>query len=349
MYSHPSDTQPRSSLKHKVLQFAFDTGLIRAGRSLWAKSLTVVNYHRIDDPYRKDFDSFKPNVSATPQDFDRQMEYLAKWFHVVSLKDIVEWLDGRRDLPPYAALITFDDGYLDNYTSAFPILRKYNFPALIFLTTGHIGTDAPFYWDMAAYCFSHTENDHLTFPDGHVEGWSDQQQLERVSKNWIELMKTLPQNEKLKYVGNLPVLLGVSVPAGFFQTLMMNWDQVREMQKDGVEFGAHTMHHPILTRISLEQVREEVVGSKSRIEEELGEPVLGFAYPNGQASDLNEGIEKIVADAGIRAAFTLLSGPSSLGEVKRNPYAIRRIFISHRHTLPEYALMLSPINRYRSN
>jgi len=347
MYSNPSDTQPRSSLKRKVLNFAFGTGLIRAGRGLWSKSLTVVNYHRIDDPYRKDFDSFKPNVSATPQDFERQMGYLAKWFHVISLKDLVEWLDGRKELPPYAALITFDDGYLDNYTSAVPILRKYNFPALIFLTTSHIGTDAPFYWDMAAYCFSHTENDHLTFPDGHVESWSNQKQLERVSKNWIELMKTLPQTEKQIYVQNLPVLLGVSVPPGFFQKLMIDWDQVRELQKGGIEFGAHTMHHPILTRITLGQVKEEVMGSKSKIEAELGEPVLGFAYPNGQAADLNEGIEQIVADSGIRAAFTLLSGPSSLGEVKRNPYAIRRIFISHRHSLAEYAMLLSPLNRYR--
>jgi peptidoglycan/xylan/chitin deacetylase (PgdA/CDA1 family) len=246
-------------------------------------------------------------------------------------------------------LITFDDGYLDNYSSAFPTLRKYDFPALIFLTTGHIGTDAPFYWDMAAYCFSHTQSDHLTFPDGRVEHWSNRQQLEDVSKNWIEFMKTLPQVEKQIYVQNLPVLLGVSIPSGFFQKLMMDWDQVREMRKGGIDFGAHTMHHPILTRIPFEQVRREVVGSKSRIEEKLGEPVLGFAYPNGQATDLNKGIERIVADSGIRAAFTLLNGPSSQREVKRNPYAIRRIFISHRHSLPEFAMMLNPINRYRSN
>ena len=349
MYSNPSDTRPRSSLKRKVLDLAYETGLIRLGRGLWAKSLTVVNYHRIDNPQRADFDSFKPNVSATPQDFERQMEYLAKWFNVVSLKDVIEWLDDRKDLPPYAALITFDDGYLDNYTSAFPILRKYNFPALIFLTTGHIGTDVPFYWDMAAYCFSHTENDHVTFPDGHVERWSTQQQLEQVSKNWIEVMKTLPQAEKQIYVQNLPVLLGVSIPTGFFQKLMMDWDQVREMHKGKVEFGAHTMRHPILTRISLDQVKEEITGSKTRIEEELGEPVLGFAYPNGQASDWNEGIERIVANAGLRAAFTLLGGPSSLDEVKRNPFAIRRIFISHRHSLAEYAMLLTPFNRYRSN
>ena len=349
MYSNQAETETRSSLKRKMLNLAYETGLIRAGRSLWARSLTVVNYHRIDDPYRKDFDSFKPNVSATPQDFDRQLDYLAKWFNVVSLSDIVEWLDGRKDLPPYAALITFDDGYLDNYTSAFPILHKFNFPALIFLTTGHIGTDAPFYWDMAAYCFAHTRSDNLTFPDGRVEHWSNQSELDQVSKNWIEFMKTLPHMEKQAYVENLPVLLEVSIPAGYFQKLMMDWDQVREMHQGGIEFGAHTVHHPILTRISPEQAREEVTGSKIRTEEELGEPVRGFAYPNGQASDLNEGIEKIVADSGIRAAFTLLNGPSSRTEVKRNPYAIRRIFISHRHSLAEYAMLLSPINRYRSN
>jgi peptidoglycan/xylan/chitin deacetylase (PgdA/CDA1 family) len=349
MYSDPPPARPHSSLKRKLLNLAYQTGLIRLGRSYWTKSLTVVNYHRIDDPHRADFDSFKPNVSATPQGFARQMEYLAKWFHVISLQDIVDWLDGRSELPPHAALITFDDGYLDNYTSAFPILHKYKLPALIFLTTEHIGTDTPFYWDMAAYCFSHTENDHLTFPDGHVEGWSDQRQLERVSQNWIELMKTLPQTEKQIYVDNLPVLLGVSIPAGFFQKLMLDWDQVREMQNGRIEFGAHTMHHPILTRISLEQVRAELTGSKSRIEEELEKPVLGFAYPNGQASDWNEGIERVVAEAEFRAAFTLISGPSSLVEVKRNPFAIRRIFISHRHSLAEYALLLSPFNLYRRN
>ena len=349
MYSHRPEVQPRSSLKHKLLNLAYETGLIRAGRGLWSKSLTVVNYHRIDDPYRKDFDSFKPNVSATPQDFDRQLAYLANWFNVVSLNDIVEWLDGHKELPPYAALITFDDGYLDNYTSAFPILRKHNLPALIFLTTGHIGTDAPFYWDMAAYCFAHTQSDHVTFPDGRIERWSNPEQWERVSKNWIEFMKTLPQAEKNIYVENLPLLMEVSIPAGFFQRLMMNWDQVREMQNHGIEFGAHTIHHPILTRIPREEVREEVMGSKKRIEEELGKQVVGFAYPNGQASDFNESIERIVADSGIRGAFTLLNGPSSQGEVKRNPYAIRRIFISHRHSLAEFAMLLSPINRNRSN
>ena len=348
MYSTETGNKPRSSLKSKLIGLADSSGLIRAGRGLWAKSLTVVNYHRIEDPYRKDFDSFKPNVSATPEDFDRQMDYLAKWFHVVSVRDIVQWLDGKKELPPYAALITFDDGYLDNYRNAFPILRAHNFPALIFLTTGHIGTDAAFYWDMAAYCFHHTKKDQLNFPSGPSEHWSTPQQRDQVSRDWIELMKTLPHQERLRHVQQLPEALGVSIPQGFFKNLMMDWDQIREMHRAGIEFGAHTMTHPILTRVSLDEVRAEVGGSKSRIESEIREPVLSFAYPNGQAADLNDPIEKIVAETGIRVAFTLLNGPTSQEEARRNPFAIRRIFISYKHSLPEYAALLSPINRYRS-
>lgn len=343
-----SEEKSRSSVKKKLIDLAHTTGLIRAGRGLWAKSLTVINYHRIDDPYRNDFDSFQPNVSATPEDFDRQMDYLAQWFHMISTKDLVGWLDGHNELPRHAALITFDDGYLDNYTVAYPILRAHRFPALIFLTTEHIGTDAPFYWDLAAYCFQHTKNDRIAFPNGKTECWSNPHERDEVGKHWIESLKSLPHAERLEYVQQLPLILEVSVPEGFFKKLMMSWDQVKEMQEGGIEFGAHTMTHPILTRISLDQVRMEVGGSKARIERELGEPCLSFAYPNGQASDVDDQIEKIVADTGIRAAFTLLNGPCSLDEVKRDPYAIRRIFISYKHSLSEYAALLSPINRYRS-
>lgn len=346
MYGQSSRMGSGRSWKNRAIQLADTTGLLRAGRGLWARSLTVVNYHRIGDPHRSDFDSFKPNVSATPEDFDRQMDYLAKWFNVVSLNEVVEWLDGRKELPPHAALITFDDGYRDNFTTAYPSLRRHQFSALIFLTTEHIDTDRPFYWDLAAYCFYHTQKDSVSLPDGKILHWTHAEQREKTLKDWVESLKKLPQVEKDAWIDRLPEALGVSIPMGFFRGLMMNWEQVREMQKDGIEFGAHTMHHPILTRIPLEQVCKEVEGSKSKIEAETGKPVLGFAYPNGQSADLNPQIEKAVADTGIRAAFTLLNGPSPLSEVKRNPYAIRRIFISHRHSLPVFAALLHPLNRY---
>ena len=166
---HENPTQ-RSSITKKLISLAYNTGLIRLGRQFFANSLTVLNYHRIDE-LQNNLDNFQPNISATPTSFDQQMSYLSRWFTVVSLQDVTNWVLQNKPLPRYAALITFDDGYLDNYTNAFPILKKYNFPAVIYLTSGHIGSNRPFYWDLVAYCFYHTERNKILFPDGVERGW----------------------------------------------------------------------------------------------------------------------------------------------------------------------------------
>lgn len=339
-------SKTRSSLRHRLLDFFNETGLIRTGRGLWAQSLTVLNYHRIGDPDLPTFDTFRPNISATPEQFNAQMDYVGRWFNVVSVQDVLNWLDGHTNLPPFAALISFDDGYLDNYRHAYPILRAHQFPAVIFLATDHIGTDRPFFWDLAAYCFHHTRHRSISFPDGDARHWTDVESRMLAAQAWTEQLKSLPESEKGHWVEKLPAQLDVSIPPGFFQNLMLTWDLVREMRQNGIDFGAHSMRHPILTRIPLDAAEAEVAGSKSRIEAELGRPVHSFAYPNGQVADFNGDIERIVSKCGIRMAFSLLNGPSSLKEVKQNPLAIRRIFVSHKHSLGHFAFLLSRLNRY---
>jgi peptidoglycan/xylan/chitin deacetylase (PgdA/CDA1 family) len=321
--------------------------LVRAGRGLWADSLTVLNYHRIGDVSQDGFDTFKPTVSASAEGFAAQMDYTLRWFNAVSLGDVVRWLDGQAKLPPHAALITFDDGYLDNYTLAYPILRERNLPAAIFLTTGHIEQDVPFYWELLAYCFYHTGRDAITFPNGAQMQWKDAAERNRVAMDLAESLKVLPEDEKAAWVSRLASTLDVSVPGGFFRNLMMTWEQVREMSRGGIEFGGHTVRHPILSRVSLERAGAEISDSKARVERELGKPVLGFAYPNGGRVDFNREIEKLAEQAGYRTAFSLINGPTSLREIKRNPFAIRRIFISHRHSIHEFAVLTNWVNRYR--
>jgi prepilin-type processing-associated H-X9-DG protein len=309
----------------------------------------VVNYHRVEDLNRPGFDSFKPNISAHPQEFDRQMAYLKEWFNVITLETLVDWLDQGSDLPPYAALITFDDGYLDNYTHAYTILRQHGLPALIFLTTGHIGTDAAFSWDLAAYCFYHSGRGNILFPDGVEQRWADRAALDGIIKAWVEALKTLPEAERQQWSDRLPGLLDVSVPQGYFRRLMLDWDLVREMNAGGISFGGHTVTHPILTRIPEEQARAEIRQSKAKIEKETANPVLAFAYPNGMSADFSSGLISAVTAAGYRTAFTLLNGPTTWRAAKEHPFEIRRIFISHRHTLPDFAALLSPLNRLLGN
>lgn len=337
-----------SSKTKALVSLAYKSGLIKVGHSLWANSLTVLNYHRIEDPFKKDLDSFLPNISASPKEFRNQMEYLKQWFNVVSIKDVSNWLTGKGSLPTHAALITFDDGYLDNYSNAYPILQEYGFPAIVYLSVGHIASDNPFYWDLVAYCFKYTNVDYFKFPDQTIHTWDNTEESLKISKKFIEMMKLLPDSEKQIWISDLQKQLNVSIPNNTFRKLMMSWDQVREMNQNGIDFGGHTINHPILTRVSPSVAYNEIKGSKDKIEEELNCAIDSFAYPNGMKSDFNMEIQTIVAKSGYKTAFTLLNGPTPLSEVKNNPYTIRRCFISHSHTLQQFSILVSPFNRLRS-
>ncbi len=330
----------------KILLFLYKSGFLRFVQMMHSQYLTVLTYHRIADPTRKGFDTFKPNVSATPRDFNLQMDVISRWFNIISINDVASWLLRKSTLPPNAALITFDDGYLDNYFQAYPILRKYGIPGLIFLTTKHIGSDLPFYWDLVANYFYNSTYDQLSLPILGSHSWENRLQLETVIHKVIESLKKISEYEKLRLISQLPDRLGVASSPGKLPKLMMNWDQVRDLSVKGIDFGGHTMTHPILTRISGQQARKEIDGSKNKIESEIERQVICFAYPNGQLGDFNSSTKQMVSEVGYQAAFSLINGPNSYKSIREDPFGIRRVFISHKDTLPRFAFKVSGINRF---
>ncbi len=329
----------------RITELFFQVGLFDVIHKLWPKRLTVLAYHRIDDPNSPDFDTFKPNVSATPSNFAAQMDYISRRFNVISIDEVVAWLRGQQALPPNPALITFDDGYRDNLDYALPVLQARNLPAVVFLATAYIGQASPFYWDLIAYCFHHTVQDGVDLPLGGRRQWDDEGSRTAVMMGWFDVLKKLPDDEKCSAVRQLPQALGVSIPESAFAGLTMTWDQVRTMVANRVDMGAHTQSHPILTRVSLEQVRTEVKGSKERIEAEINRPVTSFAYPNGLPADFNPALQAMLPQVGIEAAFTLVPGPARLPEARREPMAIRRIFIGYKDTAPRFAAKVMGIPR----
>ncbi len=309
------------------------------------RKLTVLAYHRINNPYAPNFDTFTPNVSANPAQFTAQMAYLARRYSVVSIDDVTAWLRGEQSLPDYPALITFDDGYFDNFKYAMPILKKFGFPAIVFLATDYIGKSKPFFWDFAAYCFFHTDKTSATFPLAGELHWHNAESRTLTLVNWLNQLKTISDTEKWAHIHNLPNLLNVAVPDDAFAGTMMTWTQVKEMIANNVAMGAHTMSHPVLTRVSSKQARAEIIGSKACIEAEAGVSVTAFAYPNGLAADFTAGIQRDLASTKIEVAFTLLPGPASFAEIQENTFAIRRIFLSHKDSFPRFVAKLTGLPR----
>jgi peptidoglycan/xylan/chitin deacetylase (PgdA/CDA1 family) len=337
-------------LRQRLMEAAYQSGLLDAFHRVGGeRRLTVLAYHRIDDPHAPGFDTFKPNVSATPAAFAAQMDFVRRRFNVVSEREVVGWLRGGDTLPAHPLLITFDDGYRDNLLNALPILRERGLPAVVFLATDYVGSDTPFNWDLAAYCFHHTAQSEADLPTIGHQSWNGEQSREAVMNRLLAALKTLPDAESRVAYQALPQALGVDVPGDAFAGAHLTWDEVREMAAAGVAMGGHTQSHPILTRISAAQARVEVAGSKARVEAELGRLVTSFAYPNGTPADFNPTVEAIVREAGFAAAYTLLPGPARFAEAQAAPLTIRRVFVGHRDTLPRFAAKVVGLARVFSS
>lgn len=295
--------------------------LLAGVEAMWGRNrLTVLAYHRIRNP--AGFPFFAPVISATPSGFRRQMDIVADKFNPISLADLHSWLDGKSQLPPRAALITFDDGYRDNLEFALPILQERGLPAVVFLATDYIDRDRPFFWDAAAFCFRNTDLSHADLPIMGIRSWTSSSSM---SMEWIEAVKRVPAGQKEEAVEQLGEALGVRMPHDAYAGELLTWDEVRAMTDRGVSFGSHTLTHPILTQLPPDQALRELTESRRRIQDELEVPVRSLAYPNGTPADFSSAIEALAQEAGYAAAFTLVPGPARNREVTANPLAIRRI------------------------
>lgn len=328
-----------------ALKRIFDVGIFSKMHQANSKQITVLNYHRIIDSARDDFSTFKPNVSASPHGFNRQMEYVKKFYEVITLDDLLLWLQEKKSLPSNSLLITFDDGYYDNLEHAYPILNSAGFSAVIFLATNYIGSNSPFFWDFASYCAYHTKKDRMRFPYGEYHSWENDATRDKVVAKWVQFVKYFQPDEKQKAIDHLVKDLEVTVSLDAFAGLHLNWDQVRKLCDLGIEFGAHTASHPILTKVPLSQVEDELVSSKNRVQEEIKKEVFSFAYPNGGRLDVSPKIVELVKKTGFNLAFTLLAGPTSRQIIKKDPYQIRRIYVGRSDTLPRFAAKLAGIEK----
>lgn len=325
---------------HNRLSLAHDLGLLRALDGFWGRHrLTVLAYHRICDPHTPGFDGFAPNVSATPEQFARQMDFIRLRFSVIDLATLHRHVMQGEPLPPRPLLLTFDDGYLDNYTNAFPILRERGLPAVFFLVTSWIGGDHRPWWDRCAHAFAHSPRTRATLPIVGEQDLTPGQPRRRAQKTLIRALKSLSEADKDRALMDAFNALGV-IPEQGDAPLFFDWDTARELSANGISCQPHTVSHPILTRVSPEAARREIAESCARIAAELGQPALAFAYPNGTARDYNAEIMQQLHALNVPLGFTLIPGPVRLQQVQRHALELPRIFIIHRDNAARFIVKL---------
>ncbi len=302
--------------------------------TLGRKNVVILMYHSISLGSRGLSNGV---VSATCSDFEEQMEYLAGNCTVIGTEKLRQIMAGRCSLPANPVMVTFDDGYMDNYLYAYPVLRRLRLPAVISLTTGHIGGLQPFWWDRLEYAlFNTTKGMVRALGPLSLATW---QAREKARRLMLVRLKKLSERQKKQKLEEVEKELGVWAKGS--RHMFLGWRQVREMAGSGIEFAAHTVTHPILTRVSLADARREIRASKQEIEKRTGRPVQLFTYPNGQEEDMSERLDKEIAKAGFSFALSTSYGVNIPG---RDTFRLNRIGVAKGDSIELFRLKASGLS-----
>lgn len=287
----------------------------------------VLMYHRVAD-----LETDVWRLAVRPQHFEEQLLVLRSNWHVVPLPELVDNLNQGR-LRRNSIALTFDDGYLDNYAVARPLLDKYNVPATFFICSGNIGSHAEFWWDELEHLILSTEElphtldirinqELISFDLGtetHLTG-----DLSKEHQQWKafvqepptlrcalylklwEQLKPLPGHLQQEYLQQIKVWAGATGYArAAYQS--MNLEQLQDLARNSLfHIGAHTVSHPDLASLSPSAQQQELVKSKSFLEEAISREVTLLAYPYGSC---NPETVRLAAEGGFHAAVTTQDCP----------------------------------------
>ena len=272
---------------------------------LAAGSVNIFAYHRVASDITKAESETFYGLVVSSATFRRHCELLQKAYDVVSLETAMHFLDGERRVNRPMAVITFDDGYLDFYEEAFPILNEFGLPATVFLPTEYIGQDKPLAHDRIYWLLKKAHSESVSIKDALIKAGLESDTVReftnyRNRQKLTEAMVYLPNELREKVIAELESKL-----AGFEayprEYNLLNWEMVREMARKGISFGGHTANHVVLTLENESAMEREIVASKRELERQLGKKAVSFAYPNGE---YNAKIRQIIAQAGYKIAVT---------------------------------------------
>jgi peptidoglycan/xylan/chitin deacetylase (PgdA/CDA1 family) len=307
--------------------------VVAARRYLLTKGtgLTVAVYHRVADP--TNIDDLDPElVDATPEDFDAQMAYLRRNFRPVSIDEVLQANRERRALPPNSVLVSFDDGYRDNYQLALPILQRHGIRAVFYVTTGYLTDRRLFWWErINMHVRASTARElRLDYPAPEVLDLSTPAAKARAKQRLTRIVKDHRALDVERFLDGVTQGCGVrwsdEESRRHGDRALMTWDDVRALRKAGMGIGSHTTTHRVLQTLAAADLETELRASRATLEEQLDEPVTTIAYPVGKSIAAFAAVRRALADAGYELGFTTRPGMNTL-PVEGDPFDLRRISV----------------------
>lgn len=324
----------------KVLNVLVPLGILIRIRAFFLHEIIVLAYHRVCDVNKHDYIFDMELVSASVDEFEKQVAYVKKYYNPVSMEQFIDYIEKGIPLPKRALLITFDDGFDDNYYNAFPVLKKYNVPATIFVSTGYVSTDKTIWFDYLAALIYSIDDTELAIPETG-KNYSlniNKKSRTRVMEEICEDLKLLPNNTRESVLKRLNSKYADVVNAiDTRPSRMLSWQQIKEMSNSIISIGSHTVSHPVLTKLNSKELEYELSESKRILEEKLGCPVNSISYPNGNSDSFNDDVISKLKEIGYKVAFTYLSGCNYLPS--ENRFTLNRLHVEEYTKIQKFKFM----------
>lgn len=292
------------------------------------KAKRVLLYHRF---------SKKPDLTGIKTEsrvFDWQLSLLKRSWNVLTLGQFLAAFHKKQTLPARTAVITIDDGYLDFYEVAYPLLLKYNLPATFFPTINFVVGHSWLWPDILSYILDKASGASLKIVyeqsvfQGQIENPGKRRQL------WQQLSdfcSELPDRRKWDFIRALSKMTGVKVPPEpVVEYAPVNYDQLREMSQNGIEIGAHSLNHPILSRVDENVLEKELCEPKEILEAQLGIEIHSLAYPSGRAIDINATVVQYAKKCGYLGA--VVTRRDHEWYTRPDPFQVPRIGVGNSKT-----------------
>jgi len=331
----------KKELLSKIIYFGGLALPLLAMRTYLKKEIRILAYHRVEELKNEELYPYDPDlISVTPAEFEWQMEYVKQHLNPISLSELVEYVKGKIKLPPRPIVITFDDGFDDNYRCAYPILKNKSMPATIFLSTGYMGSKETFWYDQLVYdvCSAKVLKINVAGMDIKINR-NDSLEIKREKAYEIlEVVKKVSNAERLKVVERIGAMCTSNRKQEEREkSLPLTWEQVKEMSHNGIEYGSHTVTHPIMSNLDANDLENELVNSKNRIEEMTGKSVETIAYPVGMPYAFNDVVINAVKKAVLGLSY--IHGTNYIN----NPdlFSLKRLHVERYTDRAYFASMLS--------
>src|SRR3984893_13173486 len=264
-------------MKNLARTAVLHSGVLRMIRGLQGRGAAILMYHSVmEDPRRQGH--LLGGIIHSRSEFRGQMELLAREYHPTSLEQVRQFARGESDIPDGAVVVTFDDGYVDNYEIAAPILNEVGVPATFYVTVGCLEQGKLPWVARLRFIFRTTKKRGWVDSSGKVWPLSSEAERENAYLLSCDVCCKLSGAAQEKHVACLEDQLDARVPVES-GALMLNFDQARELAREGHIVGSHTMSHPNMAQVSLEEASFEMTESKKRLERQLQVAVTHFSYP----------------------------------------------------------------------